>query len=68
MAIVKKGSKFLPFLKDNWLLIFVIIYLFLPVDLIPDVIPILGKVDDAGLLVVELIRAYIDSKKEDEKK
>ena len=54
------------FLAKNWLLILAIIYLILPVDLIPDVIPVLGSLDDSALLIINLIQKYILWKKENE--
>lgn len=55
------------FFQKNWLLTFAIIYLILPADLIPDIIPILGKADDTSILLFDLIRRYIEFKKTDEK-
>jgi len=49
------------FLKANWMLIVALIYLIFPIDFIPDIIPVVGMFDDAGLLVIELIRRYIVS-------
>jgi len=54
------------FLAKNWLLILAIIYLILPVDLIPDVIPVFGSLDDSALLIINLIQKYILWKKENE--
>jgi uncharacterized membrane protein YkvA (DUF1232 family) len=51
------------FFKDNWLLVVAIIYLIIPVDLLPDIIPVLGKLDDSSIMVIELIKRYLDSKK-----
>lgn len=56
------------FLEKNWLLILAIIYLILPVDLIPDAIPVVGSLDDAALLIINLIQKYILWKKENEQK
>lgn len=46
----------LKFLKENWFLILAIIYVFSPIDLIPEFVPIFGSFDDGGILLVELIR------------
>jgi uncharacterized membrane protein YkvA (DUF1232 family) len=48
------------FLKENWLLVVGLLYLISPIDFISDIIPIVGTVDDAGLLLIELIRRYSD--------
>jgi uncharacterized membrane protein YkvA (DUF1232 family) len=50
------------FIKENWLLIFAIIYLLSPIDLIPDIIPLFGMGDDASLVIIELIRRIITNK------
>ncbi len=52
---VKKNS----FLRNNWLLIIALIYLFLPIDLIPDALPVLGTLDDSFLIIINLIQKYI---------
>jgi uncharacterized membrane protein YkvA (DUF1232 family) len=51
------------FLEKYWLFILSIIYIILPVDLIPDVIPFLGGLDDSTLVILGLIKQYIDYKK-----
>lgn len=56
------------FLEKNWLLILAIIYLILPIDLIPDAIPVVGSLDDSALLIINLIQKYILWKKENEQK
>ena len=61
---VKKKS----FLEKNWLLIIALIYLFLPVDLIPDFIPVLGGLDDSVLVIIDLIRRYISWREENSNK
>ncbi len=61
---VKKKS----FLDKNWLLIIALIYLFLPVDLIPDFIPVLGGLDDSVLVIIDLIRRYISWREENSNK
>lgn len=50
------------FLKENWLLILGIIYLIMPIDLVPDVVPVAGAVDDATILGIELIRRWLNSR------
>lgn len=57
----KKG---LPaFLKTNWLLLVAIIYVLSPIDIIPDILPGIGGVDDSLLLIIELLRQYGQYKK-----
>ena len=51
------------FLTKNILLIIAIIYLLLPIDLIPDRIPFFGNLDDAIFFVIALINKYIEWKK-----
>ena len=52
------------FLKRYWLFILAIIYIFIPTDLIPDVLPLLGGLDDSTLVILGLIREYNISKRE----
>lgn len=54
------------FLKSNWLLIFAIVYLLLRVDLIPDAIPLFGNLDDAALILINLIQKYTEWKKQEQ--
>jgi uncharacterized membrane protein YkvA (DUF1232 family) len=55
------------FIKKNWTLILVAIYVLSPVDLIPEAIPglgnILGSLDDATLVLLQGIITYKNSKK-----
>jgi len=51
-----KGKK--SFFQENWLLILVLLYIILPVDLIPDVTPIVGTLDDGALLLLNIIIEY----------
>ncbi|MDX9739339.1 MAG: DUF1232 domain-containing protein [Candidatus Dojkabacteria bacterium] len=52
------------FFKKYWVFFLAIIYILLPTDLIPDVIPLLGGVDDSLLVVLGLIKSYVDYRKE----
>lgn len=56
--------KIKKFLKDNWTLLLVLIYIVSPVDFIPESIfgPI-GVTDDVTLLILELFRKYRAKKK-----
>lgn len=49
------------FFKNNWFFLLAIIYLIIPTDFIPDIIPILGKVDDTILLLIEVIKRVKES-------
>ncbi len=51
------------FFKRYWLFILAIIYIFIPTDLIPDVLPLLGGLDDSTLVILGLIREYVISRK-----
>ena len=63
----KDQSVFMGFIKSNWLLVVAILYLILPFDFVFDSIPILGQIDDLGIFLVNLIKMYLDYKKENEK-
>jgi uncharacterized membrane protein YkvA (DUF1232 family) len=52
------------FFKKYWIFFLAILYILLPTDLIPDVIPLFGGVDDSLLLVLGLIKRYVDYRKE----
>ena len=51
------------FLKENWMLILAIFYLMFPVDILPDIVPILGVGDDALVLIGSLLIKYAKFKK-----
>ncbi|KKP44036.1 MAG: hypothetical protein UR47_C0017G0007 [candidate division WS6 bacterium GW2011_GWB1_33_6] len=51
------------FLKKYWIFILAIIYILLPVDLIPDVIPFFGGMDDSTMVILGLVKQYLDAKK-----
>jgi len=46
------------FFQENWLLILVLLYIILPVDLIPDRTPVVGTLDDGALLLLNIILEY----------
>ncbi|GAB4161552.1 MAG: hypothetical protein Fur003_4880 [Candidatus Dojkabacteria bacterium] len=48
-----------PFIKENWITILVLLYLVSPIDFIPEgVLPVIGSTDDAGIMLLELIRRF----------
>lgn len=47
------------FLKENFWLIFAIIYIVSPIDFIPDILPVLGFTDDIMILIATLIYRFI---------
>jgi len=51
------------FFKRYWLFILAIIYIFIPTDLIPDVLPLLGGLDDSTLVILGLVREYVLNRK-----
>lgn len=51
------------FLRENWMLIVAIFYLMFPVDILPDIIPVLGVGDDALVLIGSLLIKYAKFKK-----
>lgn len=56
------------FLSNNWLLILIVFYTLSPLDIIPDITPLLGTVDEGALIIFELIRRFIGHKKEKKEK
>ena len=52
------------FLKKYWLIFLVLVYILVPLDLIPDALPLLGLGDDALLALFALVAKYLDYKKE----
>jgi uncharacterized membrane protein YkvA (DUF1232 family) len=55
------------FIKKYWIFFVAVIYILLPVDLIPDVIPIFGGIDDSSLVILGLIKQYLEYRKKKEK-
>ena len=53
-----KESLLIQFVKENWFLIFITLYILLPVDLIPDSIPLIGSVDDSVLLLIKVLQMF----------
>jgi uncharacterized membrane protein YkvA (DUF1232 family) len=51
------------FLKRNWTLLLVLLYLIFPLDFIPDDIPIIGSFDDSFLLALGILRQYLDHRR-----
>lgn len=55
------------FLKKHWLDILMLIYVLLPIDIIPDAIPILGTADDVIVILLDLLKIYyLEQKKNNE--
>ncbi|KKR06039.1 MAG: hypothetical protein UT34_C0001G0079 [candidate division WS6 bacterium GW2011_GWF2_39_15] len=55
------------FFKNNWLLFLAIIYVISPIDILPDSLPLIGNLDDSALLVLEVVKQYVDYKKSKKK-
>ncbi len=51
------------FLKKNWKIILAIIYVLVPLDFIPDILPALGLSDDILVLLGTLLLSYLDYRK-----
>lgn len=64
---MSKRIKNKSFLKNNWLLIVALIYLLLPVDFIPDTVPVFGTFDDSVLVIINLIEEFIRLKEHAQK-
>ncbi|HNZ70414.1 MAG TPA: YkvA family protein [Candidatus Dojkabacteria bacterium] len=52
------------FFSNNWPLLLGVIYLFFPIDVIPDSIPLVGITDDSLLFLVQLINVFIQYRKQ----
>lgn len=50
---MEKAKKFL---KENWLLLFAVLYLIVPTDFVPDILPLLGKTDDTLIFLLEVVK------------
>jgi uncharacterized membrane protein YkvA (DUF1232 family) len=48
---------------NKWLLAFVIGYSLLPVDIIPDAIPLLGTLDDTLVWIIQIMQVANSGKK-----
>lgn len=59
---MEKNDNVRKFFKENWYLIFALVYLIFPLDFLPDDIPLIGSVDDAFLLLIEVVRRYSEDK------
>lgn len=51
-------------IKKNWWLLLVVLYLILPLDIIPDVILPFGLADDLLLVILSAIKAHRANKKD----
>jgi uncharacterized membrane protein YkvA (DUF1232 family) len=61
--MIKKENNSNSFLRKNWFLIVAVVYVFIPLDIIPDRIPLIGTLDDTMLLIIEIVRRYADYNK-----
>ena len=52
------------FLKKYWIFILAVVYIIVPTDLIPDVVPLFGSLDDSVLVILGLLKRYLDYRKE----
>lgn len=59
----KHYSGIKEFVKDNWYLLFALAYLISPLDFLPDSLPLIGNVDDAIVLLIEVMRRYQSNRK-----
>ena len=46
------------FLKKNWMILVFLVYLFSPIDVIPDILPVVGQIDEATLVILKMIMDY----------
>ena len=53
-----KDSGFMKFLGQHWATIAAILYVIMPLDIIPDFIPVAGGIDDAVILSYQLYQEY----------
>lgn len=73
---IDDGKLLIAFVKDYWAgryrrmpwgtvaaVVFTLLYVFNPLDLVPDILPIIGEVDDAAVLVACLYLVEIDLRK-----
>ena len=66
---IEKGKPDIKkFLRKNWALVLAIVYFFMPLDIIPDVIPAFGLGDDVLVLIATLFINYRKSTKRDKSK
>lgn len=55
------------FIRKNWLLILSLIYLVSPINIIPDFVAgPLGLIDDVGIVLFLLLRAFLNQRKENQ--
>lgn len=61
----KNDKSIVSFIKNNWILLLVLLYLISPIDFVPEVIiPAIGQTDDALLGILEIIRQWYKYKKD----
>ena len=47
------------FFKDNWALLLAMLYVLVPIDILPDFLPGLGWTDDLGALVLAFVIKFL---------
>ena len=55
------------FLKKNWLILLAVLYFFIPIDLIPDILPVVGLGDDILVLLATGIIKYMKHRRGNKK-
>lgn len=60
---IQNREDLIKFIKKNWVLLLAIIYFFVPLDIIPDILPAFGFGDDIFVLLATLFIKYRRSKK-----
>ena len=56
-------DKVISFSKKHWKLLLAVAYLLIPVDLVPDFLPVLGVSDDVLVLILTLVMEYLQYRK-----
>ncbi len=56
-------QKIKTFVGKYWILILSAVYILWPIDLIADLFGPIGLIDDAGILVMAIIKIWLDARK-----